>query len=63
VELACILCCPTMRVLNADMLFQVLNESSEIYHDDEVTLAQQFVCMELLLERTDTIPPLDKGKL
>jgi hypothetical protein len=54
---------PTMLGLHADLVTQVLNELSELYRDDEVTLAQQFVWMKLLLERTDTIPPLEKGKI
>ena len=28
-----------------------------------MTLAQQFVWLKLLLERTDTVPPLEKGKI
>jgi hypothetical protein len=54
---------PTMRGLHADMVTQVMNELSELYRDDEVTLAQQFTWMKLLLERTETIPTLEKGKI
>ena len=54
---------PTMRGVHAEMISQILNELSELYRDDEVMLAQQFVWMKLLLERTDTVPPLEKGKI
>ena len=54
---------PTMRGVHADMISQILNELSALYHDDEVTLSQQFVWMKLLLERTDTVPPLEKSKI
>jgi hypothetical protein len=54
---------PTMQGLNAEMVTQVMSELSELYRDDEVTLAQQFVCIKLLLERTNTIQPLEKGQI
>jgi hypothetical protein len=54
---------PTMRGVHADMIGQVLHELSELYRNDEVTLAQQFVWMELLLERTDTVLPVEKNKI
>jgi hypothetical protein len=54
---------PTMHGLDADMVTQVMNELSELYRDNEVTLAQQFVWMKLLLERTETIPPLEKAQI
>jgi hypothetical protein len=53
----------TMRGVHADLITQVLNELSELYRNDEVTLAQQYVWMQLLLERTDTIQPLEKDKI
>jgi hypothetical protein len=34
-----------------------------LYRDDEATLAQQYEWMMLFLERTDTIQPLEKGKI
>ncbi len=37
--------------------------TSELYRDDEVTLAQQIIWMELLLERTDTVPEAEKRKI
>ena len=54
---------PTMRGVHADMISQVLSELSELYHDDEATLSQQFVWIQLLLERTHTIEPLEKSKI
>jgi len=49
--------------LHADMVTQVMSELSELYRGDEVTLAQQFTWMKLLLERTETIQPLEKDKI
>jgi len=34
-----------------------------LYQEDEVTLSQQIVWLELFLERTDTIPPLEKSEI
>ena len=54
---------PTMRGVYADLMTRVLSELSELYRDDEATLSQQFVWIQLLLERTDTIEPLEKDKI
>src|SRR5207248_11706917 len=37
-----------------------LDELVSLFREDEVSLAQQLVWMELLLERTETIAPLEK---
>ncbi|MEO8971790.1 MAG: hypothetical protein ABI406_09355 [Ktedonobacteraceae bacterium] len=37
-----------------------MEELAELYREDEVTLAQQIIWMELLLERTDTVPLSEK---
>jgi predicted transposase YdaD len=51
---------PTMKNVHADLISQVMQELAELYRDDEVTLAQQFIWLQLLLERTDTISNLEK---
>ncbi|HZO72171.1 MAG TPA: hypothetical protein VFB60_08200 [Ktedonobacteraceae bacterium] len=40
-----------------------MDELKKLYKDDEVTLAQQLVWMELLLARTDTVPVEEKEKI
>ena len=42
------------------LIGRAMDELAELYQDDEVTLAQQFVWMELLLERTDTVSAQEK---
>jgi hypothetical protein len=54
---------PTMNNVHADLIDQVLQELVELYRDDEVTLSQQLTWLKLLLERTDTVPPLEKGQI
>jgi len=54
---------PTMRGTNRVMMKQIMDELAALYRDDEVTLAQQFVWMELLLERTETIAPAEKEEI
>jgi predicted transposase YdaD len=54
---------PTMQNVHADLISQVMQELTELYRDDEVTLAEQFVWLQLLLERTGTIIPLEKVKI
>ncbi|SRR5713226_5399241 len=51
---------PTMQGTNHVMMQQAMDELAELYREDEVTLAQQFVWMNLLLERTETIAPPEK---
>jgi hypothetical protein len=52
-----------MHGLHPDLMTQVLSEMSELYREDEETFSQQFSWIKLLLERTDTIRPLEKGKI
>jgi hypothetical protein len=53
---------PTMKGANRAIIKQAVDELAELYREDEVTLAQQIIWMELLLERTDTVPlPEKKG--
>jgi hypothetical protein len=42
---------------------RVMQELTELYRNDEVTLAQQYAWMMVLLERTDTVEPLEKDKI
>jgi hypothetical protein len=51
---------PTMQGATGALIGQAMDELAELYQDDEVTLAQQFVWMELLLERTDTVSAQEK---
>jgi hypothetical protein len=54
---------PTMQGVHAELMTQVMQELTELYRDDEVTLAQQYAWMTLLLERTRTIEPLEKEEI
>jgi predicted transposase YdaD len=51
---------PTMNGANRAIIKQAVGELAELYREDEVTLAQQIIWMELLLERTDTVPLPEK---
>src|SRR5579884_1079705 len=46
---------PAMQGANADLIAGAMAELASLYREDEVSLSQQLVWMELLLERTDTI--------
>ena len=54
---------PTMQGANHAIMKRAMDELAEIYQDDEVTLAEQFVWMEILLERTNTIALQEKEKI
>ncbi len=54
---------PTMKNIHANLITQAMQELTELYHDDEVSLSQQLVWMKLLLERTDIVTPLEKEKI
>ena len=54
---------PTMQGANYTLLKQAMEELAELYRESRVTLAQQFVWMQLMLERTDTIPPQEKQEV
>jgi hypothetical protein len=54
---------PVMRGTDHVLMKQVMDELAELYREDEVSLSQQFVWMQLLLERTDTISPQEKEKI
>ncbi len=54
---------PTMQGANHTLLKQAMEELAQLYRDSTVTLSQQFVWMQLMLERTDTIPPHEKQEV
>lgn len=54
---------PTMKGANHALIKQATDELVALYRDDEVTLSQQIVWLELFLERTDTIPPREKSEI
>jgi hypothetical protein len=54
---------PTMKHVNADIMEQAVRELWEIYHDDVGTLAEQFVWMQVFLERTTTIKLVQKKQI
>ena len=54
---------PTMQNVNREMIGQALDELVALYRDDEVTLAQQFAWMEILLERASMVPPQEKDEI
>ena len=45
------------------LLKQAMDELAMLYREDEITLAQQFIWMQLLLARTDTISAEEKSKI
>jgi hypothetical protein len=54
---------PTMNNVRLDLINQVLQELTELYRDDEVTLSKQIVWLKLLLERTDTVTGIEKEQM
>lgn len=54
---------PTMQGIDHLMIRRVMGELQEIYQDDVVPLAQQFIWINLLLERTTTISRSEKGEI
>lgn len=54
---------PAMQGANAEVIAQAMAELAELYREDEVSLSQQFVWMELLLERTTTVSSEEKAKI
>jgi len=54
---------PTMQGTDHVLMKQAVEELAARYQYDEATLAEQFVWMELLLERTDTISPQEKDEI
>jgi flagellar biosynthesis/type III secretory pathway protein FliH len=54
---------PTMQGADHAIMKRAMDEMADIYRDDEATLAEQFVWMEILLERTTTISQQEKQKI
>ncbi len=54
---------PTMNNVRLDLIEQVLQELTELYCNDDVTLSQQIVWLKLLLERTDTVTGIEKEQM
>ncbi|MBV9230694.1 MAG: hypothetical protein JOZ18_15400 [Chloroflexi bacterium] len=54
---------PTMQNVDHVLLKQAMNELVEFYREDEVALSQQFVWMEIFLNRTDTVSDREKSKI
>ncbi len=54
---------PTMQGTDYPLIQQVLNELTELYKEDEVTLSQQLIWMGIFLDRTDTIAKPEKYKI
>ncbi len=54
---------PTMQNVHANLVAQAMQELAELYRDNEVTLGQQLIWMELLLERTGTVADVEKGQI
>ena len=54
---------PSMQGMNAAVLEHAVAELAALYREDEVSLAEQLVLMELLLARTTTISDEEKAKI
>jgi len=54
---------PTMHNVSRAHIEEAMAELASLYRDDKTTLAQQFAWMELLLERTASIPPQEKREV
>ena len=54
---------PTMQGVTHQLMQQVMEELAELYREDEVTLAQQYAWMKLLLERANLVPLEEKLKI
>ncbi len=54
---------PTMQGTNYQLIQQVLDELATLYKEDEVTLSQQLIWMQIFLSRTETILQSEKNKI
>jgi hypothetical protein len=54
---------PTMNGVHAEPIAQVMQELTNLYRDNKTSLSQQFTWMEIFLERTGTITPLEKDRI
>lgn len=54
---------PTMKNVDADLIGQIMQELVKLYRDDEATMSQQFVLIQLLLERSSTLTRAEKEQI
>ncbi|HXR65169.1 MAG TPA: hypothetical protein VN729_04560 [Ktedonobacteraceae bacterium] len=54
---------PSMQGTNREVIISAMAELKALYREDEVSLAQQLVWMEVLLERTTTISAEEKVRI
>jgi F0F1-type ATP synthase membrane subunit b/b' len=54
---------PSMEGANAEIMAQAMEELASLHRGDEVSLSQQFIWMELLLERTTMLTAEEKEKI
>ncbi len=54
---------PSMSGANEEIIASAMAELQTLYREDEVSLSQQFVWMEILLERTTTISAEEKVRI
>ncbi len=54
---------PTMQGINHELLLSAMKEMEQVYKDDNATLSDFFAYMVVLLERVETIAPLEKARM
>ncbi|GHO92411.1 hypothetical protein KSF_024590 [Reticulibacter mediterranei] len=54
---------PTMQGITHELLLTAMKEMEQVYKDDNDTLSDFFAYMVILLERVETIAPLEKARM
>jgi len=54
---------PTMQGVTHELLLTAMKEMEQVYKDDNATLSDFFAYMMVLLERVETIAPLEKARM
>jgi uncharacterized protein YcaQ len=54
---------PTMQGITHELLLTAMKEMEQVYKDDNDTLSDFFAYMVVLLERVETIAPLEKARM
>jgi hypothetical protein len=54
---------PTMQGITHELLLTALKELEQVYKDDNDTLSDFFAYMVILLERVETIAPVEKARM
>lgn len=54
---------PVMQGASHELLVKAMDELAETYRNDEISLSRRFVWMELLLQRSDTVPVEEKREV